>query len=88
MHPRTPGIGKTTACYERLGSQPYTPKITEAGAIWFDGYAGEEILLLDDFRGQIPIHEFNAICDRFPYRAPVKEALSPPGGSSLSSTLT
>ena len=67
-----PGIGKTTACYERMGSQPYTPKITETGTIWFDGYAGEEILLLDDFRGQIPIHEFNAICDRFPYRAPVK----------------
>lgn len=67
-----PGIGKTTACYERFDSQPFTPTITENGMAWFDGYEGQEILLLDDYKGQLPIHQFNQICDRFPYLAPVK----------------
>jgi len=67
-----PGIGKSTAVWEYAEKLPYKPCITESGTIWFDGYAGQETLFLDDFKGLIPIHVFNSICDRFPYLAPYK----------------
>jgi len=67
-----PGIGKSTAVWTRTAEQPYRPKILDTGIVWFDGYCGQTTLFIDDYRGQLPIHEFNAICDRFPYNCPVK----------------
>jgi len=70
-----PGIGKTTYVWDHF-EDVFVPKVTESGAIWFDGYQGQKYLLLEDYNGQLPIHEFNAICDRNPYRAPVKGGMT------------
>lgn len=40
--------------------------------LWFDGYQGEEILLLDDFYGNIPITLLMNILDGHPLRCAVK----------------
>lgn len=70
-----PGIGKTTYVWDHF-EDVFVPKVTESGAIWFDGYQGQKYLLLEDYNGQLPIHEFNAICDRNPYKAPVKGGMT------------
>lgn len=67
-----PGIGKSHWAYRTLNQALYTPIITETGSIWFDGYCGEEVVLLDDYTGQLPYSIFNRILDPYPYRAPVK----------------
>lgn len=65
-----PGIGKTTAIIRHEGAFSLT--ITETGALWADGYAGQDTVLLDDYSGQLSIKIFNQICDPFPFMCPVK----------------
>jgi len=67
-----PGLGKSTAVWTQCAETPFRPQILETGTIWFDGYCGQSTLFLDDYKGQLPIHVFNSICDRFPYNCPVK----------------
>lgn len=40
---------------------------------WFDGYAGEAVIVLDDFDGsQLTYDLFKRLCDKYPLRLPVK----------------
>nr|WET17323.1 replication associated protein [Bidens cyclovirus-like] len=68
-----PGTGKTRSVYESEGmSNVYTLNTATNGTLWFDGYDGESVLLIDDFRGWIRFNEVLKICDRYPYRLAVK----------------
>jgi len=42
------GSGKTRAVYDEIGEEPFFVK--SPGNSWFDGYIGQKIVLLDDFR--------------------------------------
>jgi len=64
------GICKSSWVYS-LGDV-FTTTITEAGALWMNGYQGEKRLLIDDFTGQLPYAILNRICDRWAYNAPIK----------------
>lgn len=48
-----PGTGKTTAS-RALTDDYYVMPITN-GTIWFDGYCGQEVAILDDYNGQLPL---------------------------------
>lgn len=39
---------------------------------WWDGYEQQENIIIDDFYGWIKYDEMLKICDRYPYRVPVK----------------
>lgn len=39
---------------------------------WWDGYTGNDVILFDDFRGQIPFNVMLRILDRYPYQGQVK----------------
>lgn len=40
---------------------------------WWDGYLGDRIVVLDDFRpGQIPFDDLLRVLDRYPHRVPIK----------------
>ena len=67
-----PGIGKSHWVYRTLNQPVYSPVITESGTVWFDCYAYEDVVLLDDYTGQLPYAIFNRILDPYPYNAPVK----------------
>lgn len=40
--------------------------------MWFDGYEGEETLIIDDFYGWCPHSMLLRVLDRYPFRCPVK----------------
>lgn len=64
------GVGKSYfahTCYPNL----FTPYYGNGG-IWFDGYEGEEVILLDEFRGQIPLQKLLQTLDVYKYRAETK----------------
>lgn len=39
---------------------------------WFDGYDGQPIVILDDYRGEYPLQMFLKLCDRYSMQVPVK----------------
>lgn len=68
------GVGKTRQVHEKE-SDLYVYPYEKAG--WWDNYDGQEAVLFDDFRGQLPLNEVLRLCDRYDYsvarrgRAPI-----------------
>jgi hypothetical protein len=64
------GAGKTRHVVESYDS---VYKLTEQnGKIWFDGYEGEDVLLIDDFYGWIPYNVLLSILDGYQLRLEFK----------------
>lgn len=61
-----PRSGKTRYVYENF-SDVFEPEIKPYGQHWWTGYQGQEVVLLDEFDGQIPIRDFLRITDRYPW---------------------
>jgi len=73
-----PGTGKTRLIYDNFPTGQIHRKIcTDA---FFDGYDGQDVLLLDDFAGRaskMALTDLLGILDRYPYRLPVKGSSTP-----------
>lgn len=64
------GSGKSKAAYEELGYECYTAMST---AKWWDGYDGQENVLIDDMRRDFcKFHELLRLLDRYPLRIETK----------------
>lgn len=66
-------LGKTRRIFdhiERLGETPYVwdPDM----GVWWDGYAGQKYVIMDEFRGQMKRGSFLRLTDRYPYRVQCK----------------
>lgn len=65
------GVGKSRRAYdENPGAYWVLPPNTPGGPIWFDGYAGESTIVIDDFA--LSPAQFKRVCDRYPLRVQVK----------------
>jgi len=65
-----PGTGKSrwaNAMADKLGSTYYKPR-----GEWWDGYEGQDSVIIDDFYGWLKYDELLKITDRYPYRVPIK----------------
>lgn len=67
-----PGSGKTRQVYEEnKDTEVYVlPEATSAQ--WFDGYEGQDVVLIDDFEGTIRYNFLLQLCDRYPMRVNTK----------------
>lgn len=68
VHYGAPGRGKTRGVYEfadRLGESVFSVSSNGNGKLWFDGYDGEAVLLIDDFYGEIRYSEFLRLTDGY-----------------------
>lgn len=67
-----------TGCGKSAGARFKYPDIfpvmvpAPGGKLWFDGYEGENEILLDDFAGEINFRELLRICDIYPMRCEIK----------------
>lgn len=65
------GSGKTSAVLDLYGRRDVF--MADLGSAFpFDGYAGEPVLLLDDFRSSIVFNDLLRILDRYPLRLNIK----------------
>lgn len=65
-----PGSGKTRQAYEE---NPDSYWLTQsANGVWFDGYDGQQCLIIDDYDGWIPYTYLLRILDIYPLRCEVK----------------
>lgn len=69
-----PGTGKTRAIFEREPSLFIAPT---DNLQWFDGYEGEEALLIDDYRGGGDPSFLLRLLDIYPLQLPVKGGFVP-----------
>lgn len=68
-----PGVGKTRFAYEYAkehGEALY--RIPDPDLKWFDGYCGQGVVLLDDFRGCPSFGFLLQLLDVYPLKVPVK----------------
>jgi len=63
------GAGKTRHCVE---SHPEAFKMDFDDQLWWDGYEGEETIILNDFYGNIKYHKLLDLLDGYKMRLPVK----------------
>ncbi|UUG66199.1 replication associated protein [Calfel virus LSF17_cyc102] len=64
------GTGKSKKANEeanKIGTVYHKPR-----GEWWDGYEQQDCVIMDDFYGWIPYDELLRLCDRYPYRVPVK----------------
>jgi len=65
------GVGKSHWVYTTFGaSNVYT--LANESPLWFDGYAGQPVLFLEEFNSDVPIKKLLQIVDGYPFLAPIK----------------
>lgn len=62
-----PGKGKTKWVYDN-----YKEIYSKPTGKWWDGYMGEETVLIDDYEGEIEYREMLKVLDRYPHKVEIK----------------
>lgn len=62
------GTGKSRIAWEKW-PEAYSPSPCD---VWFDGYSGQDCVLIDDYRGWYPYAFLLNLLDRYPLRVQVK----------------
>lgn len=71
------GLGKTRFVFERCHGHQKPLWISRPSLQWFDGYQGEEDVLIDDFRGQCEYEFLLRVLDIYPLQVPIKGGFVP-----------
>lgn len=71
------GTGKTSAALDGLHRLGTVCRVTHWGSGAFDGYDGQDSLILDEFAGQPPIGELLTWLDRYPVDLPARYRARP-----------
>jgi len=67
------GTGKTKEIYERHNERDvYRVRRDDNGAVWFDGYNGQDVIILDDFYGWIKYGSLLEYLDGYKFKLQVK----------------
>lgn len=73
------GVGKTRRVHSRHGTENVYVPLVQGRSLWFEGYSGQKVLLLDDFDPEtIPLSLLLKLCDRYTMQMPVKGASMTP----------
>lgn len=66
-----PGIGKTRYIFDKHSPENCF-KLEDTSNIWFDGYDGHSVLIIDDFYGGIKYNYLLNLIDKYHMRLPIK----------------
>lgn len=67
----TTGCGKTFWCFEHFPDL-YRVNWRKDGHIWWDGYRGQDVILFDDFYGEVALADMLHLLDIYPLRLEIK----------------
>lgn len=62
------GVGKSHKAFE--GYDPSTHYVYSYDNNWWDGYTGQDTVIINEFRGQIPYSTLLQMIDKFPFNVP------------------
>lgn len=72
-----PGTGKTRAAADRVNGKDafwLSRPNASSGPLWWDGYNGQEFIVIDEFYGWMPRDTFQRLVDRVPLTLQVRGA--------------
>lgn len=69
-----PGTGKSRRAFE---DYPDAYKYVDNYSGWFNGYNGEDVVIMDEFSCETPLRLLLQLWDRYPHRMPVKGGFVP-----------
>jgi len=67
-----PGLGKTRYVMDKHGDEKVYKIEFKDNSIWFDGYTGQDVLLIDEYEGQLNYTQLLNLLDIYKLRLPVK----------------
>lgn len=67
-----PGTGKTRRAAFEAGESVFWLTKPGGNVLWWDGYTGQECVVIDEFYGWIPFDTLCRILDRYPYQVECK----------------
>jgi hypothetical protein len=70
-----PGVGKTRYAFDKHGDENiYVMPCGDgcAKSVWWDNYRGQDVIILDDFEGQIQYRYLLRLLDRYPFQMQIK----------------
>lgn len=67
-----PGSGKTRHIYDSHNINEIYKITLDGQSVWWDGYDGQKVLLIDDFESWLPYRFLLNILDIYPLRLPIK----------------
>lgn len=72
------GVGKSRRALQEAGPGAYwLPKPESNGMVWWDGYDGQETVVIDEFYGWIQRDKMQRLCDRYPMLVQTKNGTTP-----------
>lgn len=72
-----PGTGKTKTAHENFSKDDIYQVSTGSGSnLWFDGYWGQKVAIIDEFNGEIPIEMLLKLLDGWPLRVQTKGGMT------------
>lgn len=67
-----PGTGKTRSAFDEAGPDAYWLPKPNGSRVFWDGYEGQEHVVIDEFFGWMPRDLMCRVCDRYPFRVETK----------------
>lgn len=64
LHVGSTGTGKTRQVYDKYPDL-YEVPVSKKGDLWFDGYSGEKVALIDEFSGQMALNSALKVLDQY-----------------------
>jgi len=77
VHWGEPGTGKTRGCYDNHLEVYSLCQNYNGGVVWWDGYTGQDTVLIDDFYGWLPFSYLLRLLDRYPFSVRTKDGHVP-----------
>lgn len=72
-----PGLGKTRKALHLAGDAAYWLPRPAGQTSWFDGYIGQEVIVIDEFYGWLPLDLLCRVLDRYPFQVETKGGSAP-----------
>jgi len=74
LHVGETGCGKTHYAFKRYPAL-YNIPIQSGKSLWFNGYNGHKVVLIDDFKGAFKLDQLLRLLDKYPVQVEVKGAM-------------
>jgi hypothetical protein len=72
FHIGASGTNKSRTVFAKYPDAYCLPIGNGGNSIWFDGYDGEEVIIINEYSGELPFNMIKQLCDWYPFSVQTK----------------